>query len=80
MSAARKRVDRAYARLETARDAVYAAAYPSRDVPLSQCRALATDAVRDAYDDCVRAVDEAEAAAVRAGKAFWATPWLLSWY
>lgn len=77
---ARQRLERAEQRLDTARDAVYAAAYPSRDVPLSQCIALASDAVRQEYADACRAVDEAEAAAIRAGKAWRGSLGLLFWY
>ncbi len=76
----RKTYDRAVDRMEHARSAVYAAAYPSRDVPLSVCRQMASASVRDAYDKACRDVDDAERAAIAAGKAYRATPWLLRWY
>ena len=80
MSGHLQKVERARARMEDARDAVYAAAYPSRDVPLSQCRAMASAEVREAYDLACKHVDEAERAAIKAGKAWRGQFDMLYWY
>jgi hypothetical protein len=77
---ARQRLERAERQREKARNVVYTAAHPRTDVPLSGCLAMATEAQRAAYALACEAVAEAEAAAIRSGKAWRGSLGLLFWY
>lgn len=63
-----KQIERARARLDNAQAAVYAAAYPRRDIPFSGCRALATPETIAEYDAAVDALYAAEGQAIEKGR------------
>lgn len=75
----RAHVERARARREKAADAIYAAAYPRRDVVFSECRKLAAPDVVAAWDEAQRALDQIEEEAISKGRAWRASFGLLVW-
>lgn len=78
--AARQAVERARRNLDRARDAVYAAAHPRRDIPLSQCLAMADEPTRTRYQLAMCNLEEAEQVAVSSGRAWRSTSESLYWY
>ena len=77
--AMQRKIAKAYKAREAATDAVYAAAYPRRDIPFSQCLKLASAEVVQAYRDADAAHYRAEREAIDAGKA-WMSGGLLFFY
>jgi len=69
----KKRLERANKARDKAVDAVYAAAYPRRDIRFSECLTMASDDVRAAYLDAHEKVVSLEIDAIVAGKAWRST-------
>lgn len=77
--ALRRAVDVAHSRLERATDAIYSAAYPRRDVPFSECRAMASAEIVAAYESAWLAHRQAEDSAIEKGRAWRASYGLVCW-
>lgn len=76
----RKRVESARSALDKARDSVYTAAYPRRDVRFSDCLAMASDKVREKYQAAYLRLADREREAINAGKAWRGQFDMLFWY
>lgn len=76
----KKQIEAARKRRDKAVDAVYAAAYPRRDIRFSECMTMASEDVRAVYLAANAKVSDLEFDAIVAGKAWRSTSGSLHFY